>query len=290
MLAFERDLSGEIEWDLFWEINVVFDEGDYDMRHEWAKEKGVRCVGNPHHLWPEGEYGAMLDGFRPSDPVHACPLDPSHETSSREFPGPLGIRGDMDDNGSFVCVMLSSQLFVYKEFARKLDRAGFRGLKLEPLELYQEQLEVPDDYRLPHLFEIDASQSLLERPYQLNGIPNRCPSCGLEPLFCPGCGQDRSSCRGCGVSHAQSFGEDRVPGGHGNDPVLNGATWRGEDFCAVRSSVFVTRRVVRWLRAVDAFPFVCVNVPTWVGGMSTEQRGWMKTALTTLPPSSIRDD
>lgn len=175
--------------------------------------------------------------------------------------------------------------FSSRAFADRTIAAGLTGLRFEPTKV---QLVVDrTNTAIEASFDTDLVEWLwvgapCSRIATIEGAPNVCPFCWFGTVVCSECGYLQNDCLKCGdyIFTANDLGK---PGlemlrGRDNPKIVEGRLWDGSDAICGRSYRigFVTRRLVEFLLAVHAAPFMATPVAVCVDGMSAEQRRLLK--------------
>lgn len=175
--------------------------------------------------------------------------------------------------------------FSSRTFADRINAAGLTGLRFErtKVELVVDRANTPVEAS----FDTDLVEWLwigtpCSRIATIEGAPNVCPFCGFGTIVCSECGYVQDDCLKCGdfVFKPNDSGKPglRMLPGRDNPEIVEGRLWDGSDAICGRSYRigFVTRRLVEFLLAVHAAPFMATPVAVCVDGMSAEQRRLLK--------------
>jgi hypothetical protein len=173
-------------------------------------------------------------------------------------------------------LVLGSQNIAIRPFCEELIQAGFTGVRFTecPVAVFQTM------HRPPPLCQLEATGRNCQLPTQIVGGENLCPFCGWGPIVCEECGERSDECRQCEKQvlvplHIHQGEADRriaikPAGDWKNTLIIDASRWHGEDFINCRGSTVVTRRVIDWLKALPAGPWVAYPLQAELAGLPTE--------------------
>jgi hypothetical protein len=201
---------------------------------------------------------------------HGCSLASNHVTECYGAPHQIDLFG-----GPLLSafVVFGTGALVIEPFCRKLNAAKFLGVHLVECTINVTQTKhVP-----PPLFLLEAQGRNCAIPEEIVDGANACPTCGWGPVLCPECGERDWRCVRCGqelfAPQANHDGEgdrrimisDRPS--WSNNIQIDAGRWQGEDFINCRGNTVVTRRVIDWLKALPAGPWVAFPLQAELQGL-----------------------
>ncbi len=161
-------------------------------------------------------------------------------------------------------------------FRNALTEAGFTGVSFTEWELNIAQTK----YCPGPLYLLEATGHNCVWPAEIVGGPNACGFCGFELVVCLECGHLWRKCPACEqeiYASAQQHGgiaDQRIlfetPKRNSDLRQIDASKWRGEDFVNIHGGCVVTRRVVDWLKAHRAGPWIAYPVKCELAGVSDE--------------------
>lgn len=158
------------------------------------------------------------------------------------------------------------------DIARQFAQQKFHGADVKPLTINVNQ----SDLRNPQFSYVEVKAPRCTRdPEVIITGSIACPYCGWKPMVCPACNYWERSCPSC---RKDPYVETAKHGGASDirfkrdRPVAiwEGHRWTGSDFMG-RGPIAVSERVVQWLLATHAYPFVARPLQFDITGMTREQ-------------------
>lgn len=280
------ELDGEFVHGAMWDLSFTLDK-----TIEHLQMDGFKPGCNWLYRLDTSYEGIWADWLWFSKERYKCPLDRRHRTGRRTVPY-VDLLG-----GPRVAGLLPAtwtHLGVTRDLCDRMLAAGFTGFVPHRLRVKVNQSRLADP---PAFVWLDLVSQWCMRKMSVYPPPgNACQFCGWTPVVCPGCGHLERICGGCGEKIVaqdinprgevhQGPGDRRFVAMYKSPKtpfIVNAAEWDGSDFMPAYYGpvAIVTGRVVDFLFAENAAPFVAKPVWVDVRGASPEIRDRLESVRT----------
>ena len=227
--------------------------------------------GKENGFWLQPFWGDIVD--RQTEDEYCCRKFKEHRTRVLVHRCTLDVFGA--DYWSTL-VPSSGYLFVAEKLGSAIDDSALLGARWGKVSVRRHGKRVNRPLRLLRFCR--------NNPFRLKRIrpksANKCYLCGYYPLCCPECGYCTRECPGCegdvfATAEEHNGVKDpriKIQPGTLRQTIVELSEWDGSDFVGASSFGVVTKRVVDFLLAYGAEPFVAIPIPANVQNAS--ERKW----------------
>jgi hypothetical protein len=273
--------SGNLKTNVFFQLEIPLCCVDMDLR---IGERRSPSVTRPLSHGEDYVYAEVLYDLHD---IHGCTDEPTHVTG-----------WDLDNHRAdllggakvspFVSDTVALTIVVRREFRDELNRTPFIGFATAPLPISENQSRLVD----PDLYVLSPRGRKCVRPLAVSvPEPNVCPFCGWGPIVCAACREVQWNCPKC--THDLVVLEEKHEGSGDKrfttvgipreGWIVDGIQWDGSDFVAGLNQSLITGRVLDWLVAVGAVPFMAFPCFVDVSGCDAVQLKRLAEARSKTP-------